>query len=283
MEWVQSIIATVLVVSVMLSVGLDVRWRSVANAFRRPGALARGLLFNHLAVPALALGVALLFGLSEPATLALVLCAALPGGPVGALMVQQSRGDLPLGVALLLSMAALNVIATPITLAVFDLEGGMGLVLRIGRVIATGVLLPLVVGLVVRDRYEPFAIRAQKVAKIVANVLLAGIIVGMVIVRWESVFGFQARTLAAFATVVTATLVGGWLVAGRSAPRQAALSMVSGVRNIAVALLLAPQVLEGEDQLLVPLYSLFMLIIVPLAMLAFRRRIPCDTPDSSAT
>ena len=273
MEHLQDIVSTILVVAVMLAVGLDIRWPFVMAAFRRTSELWRGLAFNHVAVPAIAVACASLFGLSGPATLALVLCAALPGGPVGALMVQHGEGDLPYGVALLLSTAAINVIATPVTLALLGVEGGAEIVMRVGRVIALGVLIPLVVGLAIRARFERFAVRTQKITQLFANLLLGAIIIGMVVTRWRFIFEFEVVTLVAYALVVAATLIGGALVVGPRPEARSALSMVSGVRNIAVALLLAPMLLSPGDQLLVPLYSLFMLTIVPIGTWAVRRHV----------
>ena len=61
----QTIGIAVFVVCIMISVGLDLRLSQIVAALRHPGRLAAAMGFNHLVMPAVALGWATAFGQPE--------------------------------------------------------------------------------------------------------------------------------------------------------------------------------------------------------------------------
>lgn len=273
---IQDLFATILVVSVMLAVGFDLRWRDLTAIKDEPGPLARGLLFNHVGGPLLALGIAALFAVPDSTARAMWLVAAVPGGPVGAMLVKHGRGHLALSVALVVCFGVINTVATPLSLSfIADLDPAdrVQFVVRTMQTVALVVVAPLAVGMTVRARLPKVAGPAKKVANALANLLLVGLIVGIGAVRAHEILVFDARTLGAMATLVLAGILGGALVAGRGLPIRCAVGITSGVRNIALALLLAPRVLDDDGQLVVLLYPVFVILLATAAMFGFRWRI----------
>lgn len=273
---IQDLFATILVVSVMLAVGFDLRWRDLTAIRDEPGPLLRGLAFNHVGGPLLALAIAAMFAVPESTARAMWLVAAVPGGPVGAMLVKHGRGNLALSVALVVCFGLFNTIATPLSLSfIADIEAAdrVAFVAKTMQTVALVVVLPLAVGMTVRRRFERPAAILKKVANGVANVLLVGLIVGIGGARAHEILAFDARTLLAMATLVLAGIAGGALVAGRGLQNRCAVGITSGVRNIALALLLAPRVLDDSGQMVVLLYPVFVILLATATMFGFRWRL----------
>ncbi|MFT6398456.1 MAG: BASS family bile acid:Na+ symporter, partial [Bradymonadia bacterium] len=124
----RDIFVALLVVCVMLSVGFEMQVHQLRAAFKRPLRLVGGLTYEHIMVPLLAFGIATAVAAPPAGKLAVILCACTPGGPVGPAFVRNGKGDLPFAVTMVVMMAALNVVMTPLTLTMFgyadSVEGG---------------------------------------------------------------------------------------------------------------------------------------------------------------
>ena len=272
---IQDIFATTLVVSVMLGVGLDVDRTALRALAKRWPILLRAGAFNHLLVPVVAWVIADAFGVPHQTKLAMLLVASVPGGPVGSLLVRHGRGDLALSVALVITLGLTNTIATPLSLSLLGVEADRAAFFAATlRTVFGVVVLPVLVGQAIRGVSLRWARRVSKVATMLANVLLVGLIIGMSALKGHLITEFDGRTIAAMATLMIFCLGGGALVGGRARPLQAATGLTSGVRNIALALLLAPRMLDDYGQLVVLLYPLFVLVLASTATILFRRAIP---------
>jgi BASS family bile acid:Na+ symporter len=268
---IQDIFATTLVVSVMLGVGLDVDRTSLRALVKQWPILLRAGAFNHVLVPIVAWGIAEALGVPQQTKLAMLLIASVPGGPVGSLLVRHGRGDLALSVALVITLGLTNTIATPLSLSLLGVEADRAAFFAATlRTVFGVVVLPLLVGQAIRGASLVWAGRVSKVATMLANVLLVGLIVGMSALNGHLITEFDGRTIAAMAALMIFCLGGGALIGGRSRPIQAATGLTGGVRNIALALLLAPRMLDDYGQLVVLLYPLFVLILASSATLLFR-------------
>ena len=225
---------------VMLSVGLDLPWRRLGDVAQRPGRLLLGLLLNYVLVPVLAVMLTRWLELPEAAAAAIVVMAAAPGGPMGAFLVQQARGDLAMAVSLLLVLNLLNPVVTP---AIMDAAGitvaGKGIdYVGIFQTLLLFQLLPLVVGLGVRDRSPAWAARWQPRLERTATVLLLVVVVGFGLAKGEVLLELDGRAIIAVLACVTGALLGGFVL-GLGAPGMpATLSLTAGIRNGSMALVL---------------------------------------------
>ena len=109
----QQAAAAAFVVFMVFAVGLDVSVSHLRTVARRWPVVIRALLANYVAVPALVwMGVSAM-ALPHVYAAGILLVAAAPGGPVGAVLVQKSRGDVALAVSLLAITNVLNTVMTP--------------------------------------------------------------------------------------------------------------------------------------------------------------------------
>jgi bile acid:Na+ symporter, BASS family len=273
----QEVFVACMIVSIMLAVGLDLTGSRLAAVFRRPRVLLVGLAVNLAAVPALAWAIAAGLDLTPGIAAGLLLCAATPGGPIGTLLVLHARGDLALSVSLVVVMTLISTTTTPLTLGLLGVVPtgathplGFG---AIAQTIALYQLLPLLVGMTVRrvsprvaDKALPLASRASKLA-------FGVVFVGLTVLQGHRVLDLGLVSLVAVELLVLVSLGLGGLLPPGSASVRAAVSLNTGVRNLALALLLATVWFDDADTLLTTMvYGLLMLLTgIPMSIW-WRRR-----------
>lgn len=262
-------------ISVMLSVGLELTLARVRAVFRRPRTLLIGLGLNHLAVPALAVGFAHLVSFESTVAAGFLLCAAAPGSPFGVMLAQRANGDLAYGVSFLVVMTAINTVSTPGTLALAVSESveGMPHAGAIIRTIAVFLLVPLAVGISIKERWPNLAARALPTMKLASNVIFTVLTIGLFITHAELAFGLGVPTFLAMLAFVALTMTITYLGASREPAVRTALSLVSGTRNVALAMLLASHWFDDPTVLVaVLLYALSQTLTGVVAAVLFARR-----------
>ncbi len=259
--------------SMMLSVGLDLPWRKLGEVARRPGRFVLAMVLNYVAVPLMALG--LLHALDAPAAVwpAVVLFAAAPGGPMGGFLAQQARGDLAMAVAILLGVNLANPLITPAWVEIAGIGTGEVDFLGIFKTLLLFQLLPLVLGLGLRERSEELAARWQPRFATFATILLVLMVLGIGAAKGEILFDLDWRALVVTLGVVVGSLALG-LLFGMGAPGMpAALSLTAGVRNGSMALMLVGAWFPDPVTLVAGIgYSVVMFPISLLLMAVLRKR-----------
>ena len=277
MEVFQDVLVALFPIVVMLSVGVDLTLPRLFVVFRRPKTLFVGLLLNHLAVPLIALGLSNVLALSPACAAGFLLCAAAPGGPIGAMLTQRAKGDLAFAVSLLVVMTVVNTIATPVllvTLLNVDLGGGTySHVPAIIRTIVLFLIVPLAVGIAFRHWRAAAADQALRLLKIGTNVLFGLLFVGIVAVRSHMVLEIGARPFLAMIICVLICVTAGYALAGKNRNVRTALALNTGIRNISLSLLLANYWFEDSATLVtVMTYGLVMIVVATPAALWIRSR-----------
>jgi BASS family bile acid:Na+ symporter len=246
-QLVQEIAVGVFVLVMMLSVGLDLRIQQVFAIFRFPRLLSLGLLINYIVVPAIGIGIVKGLALEPVYAVGLLLVVTTPGGPMGALLTQKVRGNLALATSLVVVMNVLNTVVTPFMawLLHFAPETANGdvPVIAMARTIILFQLTPLTIALWWRHHWESSALRWQPRAAMASNWLIGITAVGFI--AKEVIQGGAGAIIlpgpvlmATFSCVLASLLIGYALGAGRPADRSA-LCMVTSVRSMGLALLLA--------------------------------------------
>jgi bile acid:Na+ symporter, BASS family len=273
----QELFVAGMIVAIMLSVGLDLTADRLAAVFRRPAVLLVGLAVNVAAVPLLAWGIAEGLGLTPAVSAGLLLCAATPGGPIGTLLVLHARGDLALSVSLVVVMTLVSTVTAPLTLGLLGVAPpGATAPLSFGAVaetIAVYQLLPLLVGMTVRRVSPRLADRALPGASMAAKLIFGAVFVALTVLQGHRVTDLGLLPLLGVELCVLASLLLGALLTPGRASVRAAVSLNTGVRNLALALLLATVWFDDGDTILTAMiYGLLMLVTgVPFSMW-WRRR-----------
>jgi BASS family bile acid:Na+ symporter len=277
---IQDVLVGAFVISMMVSVGSDLTWERLRAIVRRPRLLGGGLLAAYLCVPLAAWLLGTGLGLSAGLFAGLMLCAAAPGGPIGALFTQRAGGNLALSVSLLMAVNFINVLATPFTIQLLGVTPGDDIIIAllgmVGTILAFQIF-PLVVGVQLRERRPELAEKVGRWGRRVANLLLVGAIVGFGISEADLFLQVDPRVLIAGEGVTLVAIVSGWLLVPGDRATKKAGAMSNAMRSQSLSILLAStQFSDPETLVAVLCFSILMFINGLAAAEIFRRTMPED-------
>ncbi|MZE54920.1 bile acid:sodium symporter family protein [Streptomyces sp. SID5770] len=222
------------------------------------------------------LGLVVGFGLSPVLAVGMMLLAASPGGTTANLFSHLFGGDVALNVTLTAVNAVLAVVTLPIitnfALRYFEPDIGQdGLGLQFGKVLQVFalVLVPVVVGLVVRRRAEAFARCMDRPVRQLSVAVLVAVIIGSLVAERDDIVDYLVEAGPAALAFCVVSLTIGYFVPRLlklDKPQAIACSMEIGVHNSAVAMTLAISVL-GSVGLAVPA-AVYGVLMYPVAALA---------------
>jgi BASS family bile acid:Na+ symporter len=269
------------VAAIMFGLGLALTLEDFARVVQYPRAAVVGLLVQTVVLVPVAFAIAKLLALPPLLAIGLMLLAASPGGAMANVFSHLARGD----VALNITLTAINSL---LALAWLPLVMNWSLAHFLGAEqyvppptqkimeVATFIVLPVIVGMVLRRLRPALARRAESPVRL-ASVLLLACVVALTIV-------ISRDTLAAsFAAVGVACIVFNLVsmglgyaiprLAGLPMPQVISISFEVGVHNAAVAIFMAMQVLK-QDAAAVPaaLYGLVMIATASITVTWLRHR-----------
>ena len=253
---------------VMFGLGLSLTVGDFARVGRQPKAVVIALVLQLLVLPAVCFGLVLLFDLPPLLAVGLLLLAASPGGTTANLFSHLYRGDVALNITLTAVNSLIAVVTLPVitNLAIdyFEPDDGGSLGLQFGKTLQVFaiVLVPVVLGMVVRRQATAFADRMDKPVRIASAVVLALVIVGTIVAERENITGYLSDVWLPALLFCLISLTLGFLVprALGVVRRQAIASAFEiGVHNGTLAIAIAISVL-GSVELAVPaaVYSVIM-------------------------
>ncbi|MDR7086207.1 BASS family bile acid:Na+ symporter [Aeromicrobium panaciterrae] len=234
-----SVVLVVLLVTSMLAIGANLTTESFVELTQRPASLAIAVVANVVAVPAVAAIAVSVIDFPAPVALGILVSAAASGGSSGPLLVRHAGGSLALAVSLQAMLALLALAAVPLWMLVlssessFDLDRAAALVA--GLLVAQ--VVPFAVGMTLRRRNPETADRVHVVAGRIADLLLLGIILWFAVTTLSHIADLPAATLPVIVMIVVVTLAAYGLPQLQGSSERAAVSMITAVRNLTLALL----------------------------------------------
>lgn len=260
---------------IMFGMGATLRVEDFRRVLARPREVAIGVAAQFGIMPLVGLGLA--WGLRLPPELAagVILVGCCPGGTASNVIAYMARGDVALSVTLTSVSTLLAPLLTPVLMLLLAghwLEvSAWGLFLSIVQI----VLLPVVLGLVVRRWFRVAVERCLPVLPLVSVVTIA-LIVGAVLGR--SVDRIAEAGYAVLAAVVLhnlfglglAWLAGGWLRLG--AAQRRAVTVEVGMQNSGLAVALSMVHLTPLAALPGALFSVWHNLTGPLLASIWARR-----------
>ncbi|MFO0113889.1 MAG: bile acid:sodium symporter family protein [Betaproteobacteria bacterium] len=254
---------------IMLGLGLSLTLADFTRVFRYPKAVIIGLTIQMLVLTSAAFLIAVVFQLPPELAVGLLLLAAAPGGATANVYSHLAHGDVALNITLTAVNSALSLLTLPF-IVTFALQYFMASdqyvpppfrkIIEVGLII----VLPVVIGMLVRQFAPRFAAKMEKPIRIFSVLLLALLVMLAVAQSWEVLVKYFA--VVGFACLVF-NLVS--MAVGYAAPlalklpeKQAiAIAMEIGIHNGTLAIYSALTVLNnGTMGVPAAIYSLFMFV-----------------------
>ncbi len=261
---------------VMFGLGLSLTVADFARVVRAPKAVAVALATQLLVLPLVCFGLVAGLGLDPVLAVGMMLLAASPGGTTANLFSHLFRGDVALNITLTAVNSVLAVVTLPVVvnlaLGHFRPALGDGTVgLEFGKVVQVFaiVLVPVVLGMLVRRWSASFADRADRPVRIVSAVVLVAVIAGALLAERDNLATYLAETGLVAALFCACSLVAGYLLPRllRVERRQAIASAFEvGIHNSTLAITIALTVM-GSERLAVPA-AVYGIVMFPIAALA---------------
>ena len=254
---------TVVLGSIMFSIGLSLRHLAFRDLLRRPRSLLLGLSLQLGVLPLLAILVMLIAGLPSSYSLGFIVLAACPGGLSSNYISFLLDANTPLAVSLTLCNSALAMLTVPfiVNLGIWLFLPGDGAVelalLPTALRIFSIVLLPVVAGMGVRHLYPRFSKAALPHLRRLSLLLLGAVFVvklfapadnGGSALTWQEIGLLLPVALLINGIALSFGRVFGSL-AGLSRDSQITLGVEVGIQNTSLAFLIATAFLHDEQAL----------------------------------
>lgn len=273
--------ALVFFMSSMAGIGLGLTWPQITAPLRNGSFVARALLANFVIAPLLAVVIAKVLRLDEPFATGLLLLGLGAGAPFMPKVVGMAKGDLAQAVALMVLSMVSTIVFLPLVLPLL-VKGVEVDPWKIAQFLVMLLLLPLIVGLILKSRQEAVATRLRPVLERISSLALLAMLILILTLHFKSVlrlFGTGAIAAAVLFSVLTA--LAGWWLGGRNTAQKTVLCMGTGLRNIPAALVVSVQNFKNPDVPVMILVTTVMgiLILVPTALRLGKRARPTGDPD----
>jgi len=172
--------------SMILGIALDIKWQDFRDVVRMPKAIVTGLLAQFLALPAITTGLTLLVDLPAGVELGMILVASCPGGSISNFVTHLSKGNTALSISMTAAASALATIMLPINFVFYSSLNPVANELMTSINVDSSALfislvwvlaIPLVIGLMVRNRWPAPAKLLHQLLKLTSLLALFSFIV----------------------------------------------------------------------------------------------------------
>lgn len=273
----------------MFDLGLSLRFEDFGKVFRHPWPLAVALFGQLVLLPAIALGLAYLFGLPPVFFIGLVLIACCPGGSSSNVFSKLAGGDVALSVTLTALSSIITLFTIPFIMSwATQLVGeSVGITLPVGNLIKQNLvlmLLPVLLGIGMHYAWPNAADKTDKVlSKLAFPLLLVLITVFYIQHRHTILENIGILGLCVTALILVAIGLSSLLSRlVKNSPRQRRTVIIEvGMQNAAQAITIASSPLVfANEEMAIPaiLYSLMMNIVLLIYVGVVRKK---TTPERS--
>jgi BASS family bile acid:Na+ symporter len=250
-SWITLLNVTALV-TIMVSMGLQVKWQAVMASTRPVLLVALGLFANYVLVPAATLGLLYLFQADPMVSVGFFILAVCPGAPIGPPVTGIAKGNVPWAIGMMVILAGLSVFLSPALLSVLLNWTAPASNLRIDyfailRTLLIAQMFPLALGLSIHHWAPKLTEWIVKPVSLLANVLLL-VLVGLIVAtQYETLAAIRLRGWTGMGLLLLATLAIGWFCGGPDVAIRKALAVTTASRNAAVGLVIVTSNFAGTS------------------------------------
>jgi BASS family bile acid:Na+ symporter len=257
------VLNVVALVAMMLSIGMTVKFEQVTESARSFQLIVFGVLANFVLVPLVTVGLLTAFQPHPLVSAGFLILAVCPGAPLGSAFARIAKGDVSLATGLMVLLAGLSVVLSPVLLEVLLalIAPESKLSVSYTAILLTLLLtqlLPLASGLVVHNLAPELTQKLVKPTRAIANVLLLSLIGAIIFAQYETLAAIRVRAWLGMVALFAGSLGIGWFCGGRDVGKQKSMAMTAATRNVAVGLVIASGSLAGTPAVTaVVAYGLF--------------------------
>ncbi|HSF31988.1 MAG TPA: bile acid:sodium symporter [Candidatus Tectomicrobia bacterium] len=266
------------VVGHLLALGLRLTMREIIGPLRQRRLVLLALVANFVLGPIFAYLstqlISLVIPLEHGYVIGLMIIASAGGSPMLPKWVKLAKGDLGLGVALMVLLMGTSILYLPLILprliSGVDVEAW-----SVAQPLIMMILVPFVVGLLLKSRYPRMAATLEPPLDRFSSACLIVVIVAVVALYRESLISAAGEgAIAACMLFVALSMAAGYLLGGPDKGTRRVLALGSGQRNIEAALLVASTSVADPKVMVMAVIAALVILIMLLGTAAvFGRRV----------
>jgi len=276
------LITIVFILSTMFSIGLGLTIKQIINPLKNVRFVVLSIVANFIIIPAVAYLIITLLPLDRSLQIGLMLVSCAAGAPVLPKLAQIAKGDVAASVGLMVMLIVITIIFLPLVLPLLlpAIEVGIW---EIAKNLLLVMLAPLAISLFVRARWAEIAERLSRILTRAANYSLILLIVLTIIMNFKYIISlFGSYGILASLIVIGFGFGVGYLIGGPETGTKRILSLGTGQRNMAAAMIVALQNFDEAVLVMVVVFSVITQIVaIPLAGEFGRRARKALAPESS--
>ena len=258
-----NVLALVTLIEMMVAIGLGVTFVDLAGVARNGRLVAKAALANYVCVPAVTVGLLLLFDPHPMIAAGFLILAVCPGAPFAPGCIKIAKGDMAVAVGLMFILASSSAIFAPVLLhlllpLISTNEMLQVDTLKIVSSLLVTQLVPLLVGLYVRHWQPALAEGLQKPANLLSAVLSLLTVGVILLVHFQLFTEIRPLGYVGMAMLLMASWAAGWLLGGPSNELRKTMTLTTSLRNVGVGLVIATGSFAGTAAVTAALaYGLF--------------------------
>jgi BASS family bile acid:Na+ symporter len=282
MDQITNVLVTVTLIEMMMTIGLGVSISELMGVARNWKLIALAVLANYICVPAVTIGLLVLFRAQPMVAVGFLIPAFCPGAPFGPPLTAVARGNMTVAVGLMVLLAGSSAVISPVLLGLLVplMAGDEPLhvdTIRIVRTLLFTQLLPLFVGMSLHHYRPALAQRLIKPGNVAGKILMlvaCGLIIGT---QYQMLFEIRLKGYFGMLLLLLASFVVGWICGGPGDENRRTLTLTTSSRNVGLGLVIATGNFAGTPAVTAVLaYGLFeVLASLLLALWWGRRSRPC--------
>jgi BASS family bile acid:Na+ symporter len=239
LQTLQNLFTLAFVVTSMASMGLSLTVVQVLQPLRNTRLVILALAANFVVVPAAGLALSKIIPLDQDVRTGLLLVSTAAGAPFLPKLAVIAKASLAFAVGLMTMLMLVTIAYLPIVLPLL-LPGVKVNAWPIALSLTVTMLVPLLLGLFVRARYEAAAQALQPPLAQISTVSLALLLVLMLALNVKHVLAlFGTGAIVATVLLIGIAVLVGYLLGGPGADTKRVLALGTGQRNLSAAFIIA--------------------------------------------
>lgn len=264
LDTLQWAILLLFLVTTMAGIGLQVNLHDLGEVLQRKGLLIRSLLVNFLAIPLLGWLATRLVPMAPATADAILILACAPGGMSAIQFTSKRKDVLAFAGQLAFLLTGLSIFLSPILMSMF-FPGDLPVIVPYERAlwfVVLFLLLPMGLGVLLRERAERLAEQLSKPMAIIGSIAFVVFVVVTLSARRTAMAALGGGEVETMLGLIVTTMIVGWLAGGPQRENRQVLASASSMRNVALGLAIVTRSFPGAG-MEVPLVAFSALMIPP--------------------
>jgi len=269
----------------MFGLGLALTVSQISTPLKSAPIVVKALVTNFVLVPAIAYGLAKALELEHSLALMLVILSCSAGDPFTTKLTQSAKGDKAFSLAIMTMLSVGTIIFMPILLPIL-LPGVSVNPIEIIKPLVVLILIPLVIGLILKVRFSTFAAKWAPIMDRLGTILIVIAVILFAVMHFEDISAsFGSHTLlACFLLVISATFLG-YFFGSSKQQQKGDLAINAGYRGVSAAMAVGIRNFPGNQNIFtvaIIMVLISVIILTPFASIFLRKKNTIPLAESKA-